>query len=197
MIEAKTGTTPPWLLAIATDGGRHAMTETDSTIKRCACGCGSVLKDQRKSTFAIGHYPRTHAPRMADCHPTRKHCGRGFCKSCLAVQRRQKRAGAPSLRVRVLAKERIWKRAWAEKNRPLISLRNTANRYGLTVDQVRSFRAGRCQICGSLRHPHIDHDHETGKVRGCLCAACNVFVGHLAKYPEKVAKAMEYLNGRS
>ena|SRR3990167_9010289 len=30
-----------------------------------------------------------------------------------------------------------------------------------------------CQICGSLDHKHIDHDHRTGKVRGILCIRCN------------------------
>ena len=58
-----------------------------------------------------------------------------------------------------------------------------------------------CAICGTTewmgRHqrPHIDHDHETGEVRGVLCHNCNLAIGHLKDDPELVARALAYLRG--
>ncbi len=37
-----------------------------------------------------------------------------------------------------------------------------------------------CQHCGSSKNLHVDHDHDTGKLRGILCSKCNrndVFAG--------------------
>jgi hypothetical protein len=45
------------------------------------------------------------------------------------------------------------------------------------------FQSGGCALCGtsackSGRRLALDHCHETGQVRGLLCAACNVRLGH-------------------
>jgi ubiquitin C-terminal hydrolase len=51
--------------------------------------------------------------------------------------------------------------------------------YNITVDQYDEMLAaqgGGCKICGASSTTyslHVDHDHETGKVRGILCATCN------------------------
>jgi 23S rRNA G2069 N7-methylase RlmK/C1962 C5-methylase RlmI len=59
---------------------------------------------------------------------------------------------------------------------------------GLTLDKFHSILERQdfgCAICGvdvvSVRQKtvHIDHDHETGKVRGILCAKCNTGLGKL------------------
>lgn len=50
-------------------------------------------------------------------------------------------------------------------------------RYGMTLDEYDALvlRAeGRCEVCGDPhRKLHIDHCHETGRVRGLLCPSCN------------------------
>lgn len=61
-----------------------------------------------------------------------------------------------------------------------------AKRYGLTREDclgiIRS-QHGLCPICKQTLHQfpcrvvHIDHDHVTGKVRGILCATCNLLLG--------------------
>lgn len=51
--------------------------------------------------------------------------------------------------------------------------------YGLTPAQFVALWAAqgrRCAICGrsvKIRRPQIDHDHDTGEVRGLLCRRCN------------------------
>ena len=55
-----------------------------------------------------------------------------------------------------------------------------ANRYGLTVPQMLELLKNPCGICGRAgAKMHIDHCHETGKVRGVLCARCNTAIGKL------------------
>ena len=74
-------------------------------------------------------------------------------------------------------------------------------RYGLTPERVAEMETRGCAICGTTdwngRHarPHIDHDHETGEVRGILCHNCNLAIGHLKDDPELVARALAYLRG--
>jgi hypothetical protein len=75
-------------------------------------------------------------------------------------------------------------------------------RYGLTLDEVAAMRVDGCGICGRFDAPgrwegnlHIDHDHETGKVRGVLCHGCNVSLGHFQHDPVLLAAAIRYLSG--
>lgn len=59
---------------------------------------------------------------------------------------------------------------------------------------IRRYLGRLCGICGTLPAGNlaIDHDHETGKVRGRLCMACNTGIGFL-KNADNLRKAIEYL----
>ena len=74
-------------------------------------------------------------------------------------------------------------------------------KYGITREEYDSMLQSQnnsCAICksnspGSPAGWHIDHCHTTGKVRGILCACCNVMLG-LAKDNEyTLFEAMAYL----
>lgn len=81
--------------------------------------------------------------------------------------------------------------------------------YGLTPEQYHELLRSQnfcCAICqtplkqidrgwGKGRKHHIDHDHETGKVRGVLCSTCNVGIGHLGDSIEGLERALKYLRG--
>ena len=61
-----------------------------------------------------------------------------------------------------------------------------ATKYKLSYDAcVELLKITTCGICGKRnlkgRNQHIDHDHDTGQVRGILCAACNIKVGFFEK----------------
>ena len=68
--------------------------------------------------------------------------------------------------------------------------------YGLTVKDYNEKLAaqnGVCEICKSdMKRPVVDHDHDTGVMRGILCHRCNV---RLSGWEEKQwhAAAMQYL----
>jgi hypothetical protein len=70
-------------------------------------------------------------------------------------------------------------------------------RHGLTKEQFLAL-GQRCHICGSIaerdrRNNHIDHDHETGEVRGLLCSGCNTGLGLFKEDKDLLMKAIEYL----
>lgn len=81
--------------------------------------------------------------------------------------------------------------------------RSLQARYGITVEQYEAMRLAqnnRCAICGSIpsgRGPqgnlHVDHDHETGQVRGLLCGRCNTGLGQFRHDSRFLQKAAEYL----
>ena len=55
-----------------------------------------------------------------------------------------------------------------------------------------------CAICLKLessfkRKLHVDHDHNTGAVRGLLCQYCNWALGHFKDNLENLYRAISYL----
>jgi hypothetical protein len=70
-------------------------------------------------------------------------------------------------------------------------------RYGLTSEDVAAMVAaqgGVCAICEVRPAEHVDHDHDTGAVRGILCFTCNVGLGNFNDEPERLLLAYYYLN---
>lgn len=77
-------------------------------------------------------------------------------------------------------------------------------KYGMTpetYDALLHEQEGRCAICRAhqsemTRRFDIDHNHETGEVRGLLCYSCNRAIGLLKDDPEIVDSASAYLKTR-
>lgn len=74
--------------------------------------------------------------------------------------------------------------------------------YGITpedYDKLLVEQNGLCAICGANEpgrgHQHfsVDHDHETGVVRGLLCNNCNRGLGLLGDNIEGIKRALNYL----
>lgn len=74
-------------------------------------------------------------------------------------------------------------------------------RYGVSEAEVADMieRQGRvCPICVrplGTRH-HVDHDHETGDVRGVLCFTCNGGLGNYGDDAVRLRRAADYLDRR-
>jgi len=69
--------------------------------------------------------------------------------------------------------------------------------YGLTLDQYHAMFEAQgelCAVCGDvLSKPYVDHDHDTGHVRGLLCGPCNSAIGFLKERPSIIRAAANYL----
>lgn len=80
---------------------------------------------------------------------------------------------------------------------------NRRYKYGLTDEQYDALLAaqnGACAICGTTewnggkaKSPHVDHCHETGRVRGLLCGGCNNGLGNFGDDPARLRAAADYL----
>ncbi|QES52697.1 recombination endonuclease VII [Streptomyces venezuelae] len=72
--------------------------------------------------------------------------------------------------------------------------------YGITeAEREELLRAqfGLCVICLKAPPVHVDHCHETGKVRGVLCFNCNSAIGKLGDDPDTLRRAISYLEGNA
>jgi hypothetical protein len=68
--------------------------------------------------------------------------------------------------------------------------------YGMSVadlDAMLLAQHGVCAICQTAPAAHVDHDHQTDKVRGLLCFRCNAALGQLGDDPLVVRRAARYL----
>jgi len=72
--------------------------------------------------------------------------------------------------------------------------------YGIDVpdyERILEEQGGGCYVCGKKptdrRALDIDHDHNTGKVRGLLCSKHNRAIGLMGDYLLILIKALEYL----
>lgn len=72
-------------------------------------------------------------------------------------------------------------------------------RYGINqadFERMEEEQGGVCAICTnppSKRGLFVDHCHDTGEVRGLLCASCNTGLGHFKDKALRLFKAIAYL----
>jgi hypothetical protein len=73
-----------------------------------------------------------------------------------------------------------------------------------TVGTKRNGKGGKASLAPADRWPsvarpgsdrtwHVDHDHQSGKVRGLLCVGCNTALGMVKDNTEVLAAMIEYL----
>ncbi|MGW4654630.1 endonuclease VII domain-containing protein [Streptomyces sp. NPDC004279] len=72
--------------------------------------------------------------------------------------------------------------------------------YGITEaerDELIASQQGVCCICLSAPAAHVDHCHETGRVRGVLCFSCNAALGQFKDRPDVIRRAATYVEGNA
>ena len=109
------------------------------------------------------------------------------CKTCHSKYERQVDKEAQSIRAR---------KSWLK-----IKYNMTLEDY----DRLSAAQEHRCAICGSVKDDailggagffHVDHNHETGKVRGLLCLSCNTLLGKAMDSPTILRAAVQYLEDK-
>ncbi|WP_112468136.1 endonuclease VII domain-containing protein [Streptomyces triticisoli] len=71
-------------------------------------------------------------------------------------------------------------------------------RYGITEaerDMLVASQRGVCCICLPAPPAHVDHCHETGRVRGVLCFSCDAALGQFKDRPDVIRRAAAYVEG--
>ena len=74
--------------------------------------------------------------------------------------------------------------------------------YGITPEAFAQLKVDNpcCGICGGdgkdcgMGILEIDHDHNTGEIRGLLCRKCNIFLGHYESRRHLMDAVEGYLN---
>lgn len=136
-----------------------------------------------------GLSPDKRCPRCKETKPRSTHFGvrkngytKSLCRECEAQKVREWRDSNPDI-------------AAASAKRA------TFRRFNMTEEdwhEALEAQGGGCAICGRARADRnrrllVDHCHTTGLVRGLLCSRCNVGLGMFAEEPERMIKAIEYL----
>jgi hypothetical protein len=97
-------------------------------------------------------------------------------------------------------------RGWRKRNPDLAKNSDLKRSYGITLAQYEAMLAtqgGKCAICkgpertrdkdGGPRRMPVDHDHNTGKVRGLICTHCNRALGMFKDNVEILKAAIAYV----
>lgn len=99
--------------------------------------------------------------------------------------RASKRASSLANPEATRARRVSWKAANPERSREIERKGYYKRKFGITVEQYDEMLAAQNGACGICSKPPekkrlaIDHDHETGAIRGLLCVPCNAALGVL------------------
>lgn len=107
-------------------------------------------------------------------------------EKCIATQARYRAANRDQIKIKNSRRDYRWC-ALEQK-------------YGVTkemFDAMLAAQDGRCAICRTdspgKRGFGVDHDHETGRVRGLLCNLCNAGLGCFKDDVDRMSAGIDYL----
>lgn len=86
------------------------------------------------------------------------------------------------------------------KRKLAVKIYRLKKNYNITLDEYNELfnsQNGMCAICSDFSNTKmlaVDHNHNTGRVRGLLCQSCNVAIGLLKDSRLVITKALEYLS---
>lgn len=102
---------------------------------------------------------------------------------------------------KLTAYHRRWRKANPDKIH-LYNRRRGLRQYGLTLDGfewIYLAQGGKCLVCGKEigYDACVDHDHETGMIRGLLHRSCNLMIGNAHDDPAILRAGAIYLEDNS
>jgi hypothetical protein len=117
-------------------------------LKLKACECGTIFRSKKHSFCKLCRMSKGNISKCQSCNEVRHiYFSSGICTTCYKF----------------------------------------ITKYNITIEELKRLRSiNNCGICGIAVFHHsknkgnaavIDHDHNTGKVRGILCVQCNIIEG--------------------
>lgn len=133
------------------------------------------------------------------CDSKRKDGKNSWCKVCVKLQHKNKYHSNPEIRKQIIARTNEYRKSNPHYRR-LAGLRK---KLGLKPKEVSDYcearlqeQNGCCDICGVKlieEDTVLDHNHETGKLRGLLCHCCNRGLGFLKEDLDILSSMSSYL----
>lgn len=118
-----------------------------------------------------------------------------YCRVCAVETVMQSRQKDPTSH---RESSKRWKQENPEQAHDMHLRRTYGVEYG-TYAAMLEKQGGKCAVCeaaepgGNSKNFHMDHCHDTGKVRGLLCTSCNNGIGRFNHDPELLREAAAYL----
>lgn len=136
---------------------------------------------------------------LSEFYRAKRHRGgyHTWCKECSNASRARsrEREDVEERRARDRRRYQREKDRWFEYN--------ILRRYGISLEFYQEMverQEGKCAICGeepdgetNQGRLHVDHDHNTQRVRGLLCGSCNSGLGYFRDSPRLLKEAATYL----
>lgn len=121
-----------------------------------------------------------------------------YCKSCAAENRKKNYRKSPS-------QEKDKLRQYYANNKSSFRKYSLKSLYGLNEEQFEAMKASQnhaCKICRThetnlSRRLFVDHCHETGRIRGLLCQACNTMLGNAKDSVLVLQAGIAYLTSKA
>lgn len=92
-----------------------------------------------------------------------------------------------------------WRTKNPEKAREVQAAAKRKRKYGISrevYNQMVERQKGGCACCGNTTNGKslaVDHNHNTGAIRGLLCHQCNTAMGLLNDNPKRLQACIDYL----
>lgn len=162
-------------------------TKNDARIRFCSKEC---QLENRKQTGYMKQYSQEHKEELAkkkqEYNPTRNEARR--------IRYREDEEYREYTKLKV-------KRY--QESHPDVRKNQRMRKYGISAkdyEEMWDKQNGRCLICGEKKENKgkynslfVDHNHETGKVRGLLCQRCNFLIGQARDDVKVLKSAIKYL----
>jgi hypothetical protein len=171
------------------------MTKRNPEVEKVCVVC------EKRFTTSIG-------PKQTCSPECNKANGKRLSKEWVLDNTEKVNKRAQEWRDKNLEKSRLASRKSAAKlrrdNPRVVKHRKLKSSYGITLDEYENMlqlQNNKCAICffefvytSQSKGPHVDHDHETGKVRMILCRFCNNLLGYANDDTLILENAITYLD---
>ncbi len=149
--------------------------------------CGRTMKHHAKALCKSCYY-RLRTCICAKCGKTATLGARGRCLKCYRGRLRKCRSCGikKNCHGRNICAPCFYRKEGGKIDR-------AAREYSLPHGRYEAIVALPCGLCGTTAGPRVcDHDHTTGKVRGPLCARCNIGMHYIDRRDDWIQKALDW-----